>query len=377
MKRSRPFFRKTAAALLLSLFLIPPPHACAESPRIGADLTLGYDSFIDRFTILEEDTSDVLQEIYLSLGTDLRLRGRGLKFDAGNSFKYGEQAISDYFIGSLSAGSAERLLFDLRHSLRMKFFREGSDYEFGNDYIQSNTSMRLTRRLRAGPRIAVKGRMEHIDYTERTYYDYDYLYLDGGIEAEAGSYFGNFVRLSGSIGHRSVPDTTALSYDRRIADVEFHIQPSAISLLEVTVSGDRREYSGTTRSSLWNVYSYSSLSFDPGGRARYALRVDSESYVYDDPSTTFFETHFVRAGFRSSIAVGSLVSVSAEPRFARLFCRDFPEERYREGSVILGMDVFGGSDYWLSLSWEPGRRDYLQDGNLIYSDFTLNRISVM
>ena len=69
-------------------------------------------------------------------------------------------------------------------------------------------------------------------------------------------------------------------------------------------------------------------------------------------------------------------SVFAEPRYARMFCDKYDEERYQESSIVLGVDLPGTADYWLSLSWEPGRRNYAREDNEIYSDFYFNRLNL-
>ena len=90
-------FSRLAAALSLAIALIAasPPDGRAEERIFRSDLTLGYDSFIDRFTILEEDTSDTVQEIYLSLGSRLSLRPGPMKLGASNSLRFGNQTVSD------------------------------------------------------------------------------------------------------------------------------------------------------------------------------------------------------------------------------------------------------------------------------------------
>jgi hypothetical protein len=59
-----------------------------------------------------------------------------------------------------------------------------------------------------------------------------------------------------------------------------------------------------------------------------------------------------------------------------MLCGTFEEERYQESSIVLGVDLLGAADYWLSLSWEPGRRNYSLEENEIYSDFYFNRLNL-
>ena len=60
-----------------------------------------------------------------------------------------------------------------------------------------------------------------------------------------------------------------------------------------------------------------------------------------------------------------------------MVCREFAEERYWESSIVIGLEMAGSSRYWVSFSYEPGRRDYIVDENEIYSDFYFNRLMLM
>ncbi len=343
----------------------------------NGSLSIGYDSFIDRFTILEDDTTDTVQEIYLSLDNSLNLKKKSLRLAFHNAFRMGNQTLGDNLFSSLTAGSGSSTVLELRNQTMYRHYLAGSDYEFGNDYTQSNTSLRISRYLADDFRVAARGRLESTDYSQRTDFDYDYRYADGGLELEAGSYFGKFVRIAAAAGHREAPDTTALNYDRFLADLELHMVPAGGCLLEISVAGDRRSYAVSVERSIWNVYSQAGLTLDSGNATRYSLRLESELYLYDKPSTTFFDTHFIRGGVRiSSVALGRL-TVFGEPRFAAMLCDAYEEERYEEGSIVLGLELLGGTDYWLSFSWEPGRRNYIMEENEIYSDFYLNRFSLI
>ncbi len=362
--------------LCVSGYISAPATIHAETTGRNT-LVLGYDSFIDRYTILEDDTTEAIQEFYISLNNSITWKNRIVKLGLSNSLRYSNQTINENIITGISLGSRRSWRLELRNNLRMKFFRDGSDYEFGNDYVQSNSYMKISKYFSENLRITSKSRLESIDFDRTTDFDYNYRYIDTGVGIEIGSYFGKFLRAGASAGYREVPDTTALSYDRFLAEIELHLIPGEKSMLEFTVSGDRREYREGIRSANWIIYSYADFIFNRSGPRRFDVKIESELYLYDDPSTTFFNTHFVRAGARGSFPVGRFATFFAEPRFAGMFCEAFSEERYRESSVVLGMEVPGNEKYWLTFSYEPGYRNYVMDENEIYSDFYLNRISLM
>lgn len=340
-------------------------------------LSLGYDSFIDRFTILEDDTTEAIQELYLALDNSLDLSVTGRRLLLMNDFRYGTQTVNENLSGILTIGSRRSKYLELRSSFRMKFFREGSDYAFGNDYWQSNSHLRFGRTFSSGWKLSSRSRVEIIDFEKKTDFDYDYYYLDTGFEIEKGSYFSDFVRLELSAGHREAPDTTTMSYERLLSGIEIRASTGDRSMFEFSLTGDRRNYGSGVRSPSWNIYSWAGLTHSSPGGARYSLRLESESYIYDRPSTTFINTHFIRSGFRVSKPVGAKLTLFAEPRLAGMLCRDYQEEKYSEITVIVGLDLIGNGRYWLNFSYEPGYRNYILEPNDIYSDFYLNRLSFM
>jgi len=369
--------RSFTPALLAGLLCL----CCAVSPETRAaelrnGLVFGYDSFIDRFTILEDDTSEVTHEYYIGLDNHLRHYSNSLKYSLRNVFRYGNQSIDEYAEGAFSAGTREGGLVQARADMRLKHFREGSDYEFGNDYLQSNAFLSLGRELRDGLYVASKSRAELVYYDERTDFDYDYRYLDTGLGFELGSFLGRFASLSAAIGHRACPDSTDLSYNRFLAVAEGRLSEGRASF-ELSASADRRDYEGLTRSSSWNVLTAAGFTWTQTGGASAMLRFESELYRYDTETSTFFDTHFLRGGLRGRLPVSQTAALFAEPRVGRLLCQSYEEERYIEGTVALGFDLFSGGAYWLSATYEPGYRNYLLDENDIYSDFRVNRLSLM
>lgn len=378
MREMNPRNRIVATLIVSSLCLaVPFLHSASAETSIRSSLSFGYDSFIDRYTILEDDTTDTAQEIYGSLDNSLDWRRGSLRTGLYNSLRFGDQAINDNLLASFAAGSRRATRFEIRSNLFVKRFQSGSDYQFGNDYTQTNSTARISRQFSESLRAGIKGRFELVDYRDRTDFDYDYRYFDAGIEVEGGSYFSKFLRIAAAAGHRDVPDTTSLNYNRLIADLELRLPPSSNMMFEMSMTGDRRDYRESVKSSAWNLYTETSLTVSRPSGNRFSLRIETESYLYDSPSKTFFNTWFARSGLRSTIPIRESLSVFAEPRYARMFCSDFSEERYWEGSIVLGCDLLGGEKYWLNFTYEPGRRNYLVEENEIYSDFYLNRLSLM
>lgn len=345
--------------------------------EIRNQATLGYDSFIDRYTLLEADTLESTQELYLGLGNAMYYRDGASKAGFSNFFRFGNQTVDERLEVEGSIAPAKSFVIDLRSALRWKHFREGSDYEFGNDYAQGNAALRMRMNTGQHARLSLKSRFELVDYEEKTDFDYDYRYYDGGVEWEAGANFDRMFHLGLLAGKREVPDTTSLSYDRLFAEIETRISPAPAASFHLVSSADRKGYRETARSSYWSILSQLEMSHVSAGGTTFLLRGESEILLFDRPDPTYFDTHFLRAGLQARFPVRTVAAAYVEPRYAMMLCGSFLEERYREISCVLGAEIMRNGGFWLSLSYEPGFRDYELVENELYSDFYINRLSAM
>ena len=361
-----------APVLLLIIFFAPP----ADAAELRNRLLAGYDSFIDRFTLVEDDTTETVHEYYFGFDNYLLTESGRTKFTLRNIFKYGNQTIDNDLNGVLNAGSRKNWLMQLRGNFRLKFFREGSDYEFGNDYAQSNIHLKLGKLVGERWFLLSKTRAEMVAFDEKTQFDYDYHYFDTGLGVESGSYFNRYLRVFAALGHREAPDTTDLSFDRLLSEAEVRLSSGSLTF-DLSALGDRREYKGITRSDYWFIYSTGSVTWTGMSGRTLSVRAESELLYYDTQTRTWFNNHFFRGSLRLRIPVAGISYLYVEPRVATMRCESFIEERYKEGSIVLGFDIMGGERYWLTFSWEPGYRSYSMDDNPIYSDFRINRLSLM
>lgn len=364
-----------AAAFVVAAALLVAAGGRARAVELTGRAALGYDTFIDRFTILEADTVESIEELYLGLGGWLAL-GSANRLSIGNLCRVGTQTIDDNLDLDAATGPGPSRLA-LRGTVRLKHFQPGSDYESGNDYVQTNAALQFRREVSERLRMKLQSRFELIDYEDLTIFDYDYSYADVGAEIEAGSSFENAVQVGGAFGHRDVPDTTALSYDRVLAELEARLTSARGAALRVSSLGDRKSYRESVRSSSWSVLSFVDLDMNTLGAVAWSLRLESELTLYDRPDTIYFDTHFLRGGVKLRFPIGAASGVFVEPRYARMLCGDFPEERYWEGSTAVGVDLMRNGDFWVHASYEPGYRGYSLDPNELYSDFWFHRLSLM
>ncbi|OQX84680.1 MAG: hypothetical protein B6D63_03990 [Candidatus Latescibacteria bacterium 4484_7] len=363
------------AFAILSLSAIVSARAVASDFK--TELSSGYDSFMDRYTIVDEDTFDVINEYYIGLGNVVLLGNGKTRFIMRNLFRYGNQTIDDDLNLSFISPLSKEIKFDLKSNLNIKHFQSGSDYSLSNDYRQFNTTARIRKAFGGTYSAALKGRIEILDYADRTEFDYDYKYADAGLELERNDDEGNSLHLGAFAGFRDVPDTTDLSYRRELIDLECYLGQGNRINARLISSADRKDYSSDARSSYWYVVSSAEIEAKVTRRSALSFIGETELTSYDVPSEIYFDTQFIRGGIRFKREIAVLSSVHIEPRVGRMFCRDYAEERYTEGSVVLGVDIFKSTRFWLNASYEPGYRDYLLEENNIYSDFYINRISLI
>jgi hypothetical protein len=378
VKKSNRAICAAAALAAASLAVCAAAAAGAEPLRAGLSnrLSLGYDSFIDRFTILDDDTADAVHDLYAGVGNTLSLARGSARASFSNFFRYGNQTVDEFFDLDAAIEPAPAWRVDLRGGFRYKHFREGSDYAAANDYLQGNALVRVRTRLSNRLRAGVRARFELVDFESRNRYDYDYSYRDAGVEIEAGAEYSRMLLVSASLGSREAPDTTALGFDRVAVELEARETAGDLSL-HFGLHGDRRNYREEVRSDTWLVNSRFEAALGTDAGRSVSLRAEAELLSYDRPDAIYFDSQFIRGGLRTRLPAGSTATVFLEPRYAGMLCADFAEERYREISLVIGFDAFGGERHWVSASYEPGYRDYTAAENDFYSDFFVNRVSVM
>jgi len=211
------------AVLLSSLASASLPVPAGASGIFETRLTTGFDSFIDRYTILEDDTTEALNEFYVRLFNRF-YRGDGRNRPLlSNSFKIGNQAMDDRLELDLRLGNSNSFSTEFSAAAYLKHFREKSDFPLSNDYRQYNSNLKLGFKVAQGLRLSSRSRAELVDYDERTDFDYDYHYLETGIEIYGGDILENMFRLSAAAGTSEAPDTTELGFDRSLFEAEAYL----------------------------------------------------------------------------------------------------------------------------------------------------------
>ncbi len=154
-------------------FILPAGSAMAG--KVSGSITTGFDSFTEKYTIVEEDTLDRL--------TEFRTRLR-LGYTHGSFLKNYLQLQGESLVGEESLESTGRVYFIRRSDaarfaidtdLTYRTFRDSSDYSFPNDFLRYNLRTYFQRTIAPGLSLRLTDRLEVLDFDQRTEFDYDYV----------------------------------------------------------------------------------------------------------------------------------------------------------------------------------------------------------
>ncbi|MCI0451891.1 MAG: hypothetical protein L0Z51_05790 [Candidatus Latescibacteria bacterium] len=374
---------RVAAVACLVLATAPFAHA----GRWLGSLEAGYESYTERYSIADDDT--------LSSVDEFRSRAR-LAYAAGLFGRDYTLVEARAMVGESSWDAAARAMLTRRfgevgrHALNLdaeimrRGFREGSTYEFPNDYTRGTARAGL--RARATPSLTVRAedRFEILDYDQRTEFDYDYVKNHASLAADvsrdptrgvlAGVRYTTFV----------VPDSAEIEYDAWIPFAEVRAFDDLHERVLVSASVERRTYPDDgTRSSFWAVVVALGLEWSLHRHWSIEMIDDLEDYAYDEETGAYHDYVENAAAILLNFNTAAL-QVGAGPAFGWLNSDTSPDDEYRELGVRVVLEMMGGSGWWVSASYEPGLRDYpsyqegdpVADLNAVFSDYSYHRVGL-
>jgi hypothetical protein len=154
--------------------------------------------------------------------------------------------------------------------------------------------------------------------------------------------------------------------------------------LLVTASAERRRYPDNgTRSSFWAFVV--SAAFELALHPHWSIEMidDLEDYAYDEETGAYHDyvenNAVILANYNTANA-----QIGIGPAFGWVNSETSPDDEYRELGVRLALELFGGSGWWVSASYEPGLRDYAayEDENVVansevlFSDYAYHRVGL-
>jgi hypothetical protein len=355
------------------------PRVLSAGHVTGA-VEIGFDSFTEKYSIIEQDTLDRLTEFRTRLNLGyfqgsilkdyLRVEGQGL---------IGESSYDGVGRVKLTSGFDSMTRFLLDSEIMKRSFRDSSEYTFANDFLKYNLRTYLKRSINPSASVKLTERFEWMDFDKRTEFDYDYirshLVLSGDFEPDFSTlYHGAF-----GLATKSIPDTTEISYKAYTMALEMRRSFGIYRQFFLAVDGERRLYAHEpARSSFWAVQS--NISSQPLRFGSLVLSLENmfESYIYDRDSDVYFDYIEDRAAALLNYHRSFDLSFGMGPTIGAFVSRSSPEDEYKEYGGKMSVDLSRGTSLWLSGSYELGRRDYNEDEDspigVLFSDFTYQRI---
>jgi hypothetical protein len=351
--------------------------------RVTGSLGVGFDSFQEKYSIVDDDTLDSITEFRsrLSLG-----------YTTGTFFK-------DYFLVEgrtmlgddsyettgrlkitklLQASGAARIGFDC--DVTRRTFMDNSSYEYANDYTRLYVSAYLKKVINDGVSFRLSERLEQQHFDERTDFDYNHVRnsvsLAGDFDWGLTTYLNTGVRFT----TMSIPDSTEIEYWTLIPTLEFRHDAGLYKRFVIHSSAERREYDNEgIRSPFWAILALCTGQWPITDSFSLLLENDLEFYNYDSNSDVYFDYAENRSALLVNFNRSWTTRVGAGPTYGFFTSHLSQEDEYKENGAKISAAYSGGTRAWISLDYETGRRNYSAyysgDDEAIFSDYTYNRFS--
>lgn len=383
MKRPR---ERNAWAYALAAAVLGVATPAAGGRWLGS-VEAGYDSFTERYSVADDDTLSSVDEFRsrVRLAYAIGLLGRDYTLLETRAM-WGESSWDAAARAMLTRrfGSAARHVATFDAELARRGFREGSTYEFPNDYTRAAARAGLRARLSPALTLRLEDRAELVDYDQRTEFDYDYVKNNASAALDVSRDPTRGVIAGLRVTTFTVPDSTEIEYLAWIPFAEYRTFEDMHDRALVGLSVERRDYpEDGTRSSFWAVVASAALEFPLHRHWSIEMIDDLEDYAYDEDTGAYHD-------YVENTAV-VLVNVHSEttefgigPALGWLNSDTSPDDVYRELGVRVAFEWLGESGWWVSASYEPGLRDYAayKDGetiantNVIFSDYIYHRVGL-
>ncbi len=394
-RRAAPFASRLVAAIAAVAAVGPMaasrPASGAPPPRARSDwsgrVEVGYDAFEERYSIVDGDTLDRVDEWRTRLrlawmrGDDLRdhVRIEGRTFLGQNDLEAGVRLRAARRLGR---SGARRLALQVDASRR--HIESTGDFQFPNTITRVVGIVSARSRLGSAWRMEVVDRLERVDYARRTEFDADYarnratlrLVREGGL----ATWYGAGV----SLVTMNVPDSTEIAWTAIEPAVDVHLAGDGRRRLDAALTLSRRRYPDDgTRSSFWSLLTTIAGEWPLADRVSLSLEDHVEAWRYDTSDAVYFDYTENRVTALARLHAGDLTTVGAGAAWAALRTDASSDDRYTEIGAVVRID-HASRRFWFAFEYEPGRRRYdawdpnaSLDALSVYSDYAYRRLSLI
>jgi hypothetical protein len=360
--------------------------AAGGGVRLTGSVTAGFDTFQEKYSIVDRDTLDSVNEfrtqasLGLLAGTFLRdfllVEGR-VQYGDDTYETGGRLKLNKLFFSGVS-----RIGFEGIYGKRT--FGSNSSYQFPNDY--DRLFLRAFLKQSIGPSFALRltDRLEVQDFQRRTEFDYDYRRNKVSVGGEFDWNLTTFLDMRVTHVVMDIPDSTEIEYQSFIPSVDFRHMAGLYDRVVVMAALERRDYvTGSPRSSFWGLFG--SLTGERSIAPFLSLLIvsDLEWYQYDFKDAVYFDYVENRTALLAKFNPSLNLSVGMGPAFGFLESKISEEDVYRELGAKLAIDYISGSRAWITFAYEPGKRTYQSFGDSstdqdlsLFSDYSYHRLSL-
>lgn len=378
------------ATLAAALALLIAPSARAADGHWTGSVEAGFDSYMERYAVADADTLSSLSEFRsrLRLGYAMGTLGRNYALlEARGVLGQSSYEAGAHAVATRRFGIAGRHAAHLDAEVGRRGYREGSEYDFPNDYLRA--FVRAGLRLRAGSALLLRldDRVEHVDYDQRTEFDYDFTRnaVTGSVDVSRNltHTFTGGVRFT----TMTVPDSSGIEYRSLTPLAEYRAYFDAHRRIQFAMGAERRIYPDDgTRSSFWAVLASGSFEWELQRQWSFELADELEHYDYDAQSGAY--SNYLRNLTEVLVNYNaSEIQVGAGPAFGWLESAESPQDEFSELGAKVVFEWVGAGGAWVSASYQPGWRDYalydsspapraIPDPDAIFSDYWYHRVDV-
>lgn len=355
----------------------------------GGSIEFGLDTYAQVYRLTDfveeslagslRDTTDVFTEMRVAAEYGVRTVGTRWTSDVRARLSTGTESRSGRAGLDLGfRGAASR--FDLDFELEGRQFTDETEFTLSSDVGEGRLRLNWQQVLREGWSLGARARAEGTRYQRRSVYELDSQRLDLALTSEVRRDLDEWFDLEVGAGRRSIPDSTAIAYDRLFASAHYSRELPAGWRFAVAHFLEHRAYDDPgVRSPFTNA------TLEPELRLRlhdaWELRWNSllEWIDYETGNEAYFDMFLGQTGLAVVHRRGWL-ELGLEPRLNWLRTPAPVEDEYGQRSVVARVDWFGIGRWWFSVSGEVGHRDYRTQevGELdLYSDYWFLRSTVL
>jgi hypothetical protein len=389
--------RKAPPALLLVALVVLLPTVSASQGiggsaaptgvRLTGSAGVGFDSFQEKYSIVDRDTLDSVNEFRtrLSLGLAAGTFARDYFLLEGR-VQYGD----DTYVSGGRLKLAKSLWrgitrLGLEGDYARRQFGDNSSYQFANDYDRLFVRGHFKQSLGQSFALRLTDRFEYQNFEERTEFDYDYhrnrISLDGEFDWDITT----LLNMGLSFVTMEIPDSTEIEYQAFGPTIEFRHFGGLYQRTVVQAALERRDYvAGSPRSSFWSVLAFLIAEWPFAPTLSVLLENDFEWYRYDYSDPVYFNYVENRTALLLKMNPSFNLSFGAGPTFGFLDSRVSTEDVYKEVGAKVALEYNRGAAVWVSFEYEPGKRTYKTfsdatqtvDDISLFSDYTYHRLSL-